>query len=103
MSNGRVSIIQTVFAAALGLALGIRQADAADIKVVSGPAMARVLTDLAPRIEELTHRTLVIDVASVNAVTRRLSEGAPFDVAVVYEPAAIALIESSQIVAGGLS
>lgn len=79
------------------------QASAADLKVVSGPAMARVLTDLTPRIEALTHRTLLIDVVPPNALTPRLSQGAPFDVAVVYEPDAISVLKSGRIAAGRLS
>ncbi len=85
------------------LALGAGGADAADLKVVSGPAMARVLTELTPRIEKLTDRHLVVDTTPVGTVAERLSNGEPFDVAVVYEPAAVALLKNSRFVAGGLA
>jgi ABC-type molybdate transport system substrate-binding protein len=91
----------SLIVAALGVSLS--PAQAADLTVVSGPAMARVLADLAPRIEELTGRHFIVDVVPPGATTRRLGDRQPFDVAVVYEPAAVELLKTSQLVSGRLS
>jgi hypothetical protein len=77
------------------LALGAAHATAADLKVVSGPVMARVLTDLKPRIEHLTKRTLVVDMVPAEAMTQRLRGDDPFDAVVAYEPDAVAFLESN--------
>lgn len=95
--------LRPLLLAAAALTISPPQAGAADLTVVSGPAIARVLTDLAPRIEGLTHRTLVIDAVPPSALTARLSRGDPFDVAVVYEADTIALLESNRLLAGRLS
>lgn len=87
-----------------GAMLGVSSphASATDLKVVSGPAMARVLADLAPRIEELTGRRFAVDVLPPGAMARRLGDRQPFDVAVVYEPAAVALLKTSKLASGRL-
>ena len=83
-------------AATLTLALGSGAASAADLNVVSWPAMTQVLNDLRPRIEGLTQRRLVVTVAAPDAPARAQNE--PFDAVVVYEPDAVALLESNHLV-----
>lgn len=110
MSNESASVRQiaryalaSLLLAAMASGPGSAPARADDLIVVSGPAMARVLTDLRPRIEALTGRALVIEVAPSPAIARRLSDGARFDAAVVYEPAAVALLKSGRLAAERLS
>lgn len=95
--------LRPLLIAAAALGVSVTHAQAADLTVVSGPAMARVLTELRPRIEELTGRRLNVDVVPPSAMTRRLGDHQPFDVAVVYEPVAVALLKTSKLVSGRLS
>jgi ABC-type molybdate transport system substrate-binding protein len=83
-------------AVTLALALGTAAACAADLNVVSGPDTARVLTELAPRIEGLTQRRLVVEIAAPGTLARAQSE--PFDAVVVYEVDAVALLQRNHLV-----
>ena len=77
----------------LALSLGTAAAHAADLRVLSSPATARVLTDLRPRIEGLTHRRLVVKVA-----TSAQGPDKAFDAVIVYEPDAVALLSSHHLI-----
>lgn len=105
----RSYISPQIFAAALrpaitgtlALVLGAAAADAAELRVVSRPDMVRMLTALAPQIEEFTETTLVVDIAKHGAYGRRLAE--PFDVTLVDEATAETLLKQGKVAAGGLS
>jgi hypothetical protein len=94
---------QPCLAGIAALILSTTAAGAADLNVVSEPAMAPVLNDLKPRIEALTKRRLVVDVVAPGALARRLSGGDPFDAVVVDEPDAVSLLESNRIVIDRMS
>jgi molybdate transport system substrate-binding protein len=94
---------RSAIAGALALALGTANANSAEIKVVSGPEMARVLTTLAPRFERLTKHTLVIELTTQAGLKQRLDSGEPFDVAVVDQQTAGRLLQQGTIAIDGMS
>lgn len=95
-------IVPYLVIGAVAGSLGLPSANAAELRVISNPAVARVLTDLDARIKDLTQRTLVVDVVAAGAMTSRLRTGERFDVAIAYEPDAMLLLGADQIRDGRL-
>lgn len=93
----------SAIAGAIALALGTATAKGAEIKVVSGPEMAHVLTTLAPRFERLTKNTLLIERATQAGLKQRLDSGEPFDVAVVDQQTAGRLLQQGKVAIGATS
>lgn len=94
---------RAAIAGLFALALGTANADSAELKVVTGVEMARVLATLAPEIEKLTQSQLVIDTVAPGALKHRIEAGSRFDVAILVEPIAEALIEEGRLAVDGLS
>lgn len=58
-------------------------AQAADIRVVAGAALAPALKELGPQFERATGYTLLVEYGILGALKKRIDSGEPFDVAIV--------------------
>jgi molybdate transport system substrate-binding protein len=75
-------------------------AGAAEIRVLSAPAVRPVLTELAPMFERTSGHRLAIQFMFAPELKRRLDAGEPFDLA-IYTPAVIEdVIKQGRITAG---
>ena len=77
--------------------LATADAAAAELKVLTGPEMGPVIAALAPRLEELTDRTVVIDTAQPHYIPGKVADGETFDVAIVDEATAAALAKLGKV------
>ncbi|MBI3513639.1 MAG: substrate-binding domain-containing protein [Proteobacteria bacterium] len=88
-------------AALLGLGLMVAMpVDAAEIKVLTAGAFKQVLLAELPGFEQRTGHKVVLDNATVGALTKRIETGEAFDVAVL-NPAAIDALTAKGPLAGG--
>lgn len=75
-------------------------AEAAEIKVLSAPAMRAVINELGPQFERATGHKLVIQFGLGAVLKRQIEAGATFDVAIFTPPVIDDLIKGGKIAAG---
>lgn len=72
---------------------------AATLKILSTHAAVEVLRALTPRFERESGHRLAFDFDPSQAVTRRIAEGAAFDIAIVTRPVIDALAAQGKVIA----
>ena len=78
-------------------------ADAAEIKVLSGFAMQKVMEDLGPKFERATGHKLAITFASSGAVVKRVQGGETADVVVIPRQEIDSFVKDGKAAAGNVT
>lgn len=95
----RYPMIVLAWIAAIGLLTGA-SADAADLKVISGPATSKVLAQLSPQFERDTGYKLVGKGGVTGVLKQLIESGETFDVAIIPGPLMDKFEKQGKIVAG---
>ena len=74
-------------------------ADAAQVKIISGPATAGVLAQIAPQFEQETGNTLSSKGGVTGVLKKLIEEGEPFDLAIIPGPLMADFVSQGKIVA----
>ena len=75
-------------------------AEAAEVKVLSTPAMRPAMNELGPQFERATGHKLVIQFGATGVLKRQIDAGERFDVAILTAPLIDDLVQEGKIVAG---
>jgi len=106
------SNIGSLFLPVVGIAAGFAAlvflaqagiANAAEIKVLSGFAMQKVMEDLGPKFERATGHKLAITFASPGAVVKRVQDGETADVVVIPRQGIDSFVKDGKAAAGNVT
>ena len=84
------------------LVLGIK-AEAAELKVLSAPAMQTVMEDLGPKFERATGHTLAISFATGGATVKRAQDDETADVVITLGQGIDTLVKDGKVPAGNVA
>lgn len=102
LSSRRTPIVALLLAALAGVAHG-SVASAAEVKVLTAGAFKPVVMELVPDFERETGHTVVVENDTAGALTRRITEGEPFDLVVLTPAALDQLTKAGRVVATSVS
>lgn len=90
-------------AVALLLAIALRAAPAAEIKVLSGSGVQPVMQELVPQFERLSGHSVTFDYGTVGEMAARVGGGEAADVVIASGPQVDALEKQGKVIAGSRS